>query len=167
VKGHLLHLHLQVYVNLGTPCWHQYLQQASNTRVRRLVRSALMFFLHIWSWITGISDKAMAIRNSFINDIFECIATEALSELLSHHILWLISSDIIFRANIELTSRILEEIHHLIARDPNICSHYILPGRTRQACHLWGYQVCDEYVSSSSVHNNILTACYFASAAAK
>jgi histone H2B len=31
---------------------------------------------------TGISNKAMAILNSFVNDIFERIATEASSELL-------------------------------------------------------------------------------------
>jgi hypothetical protein len=30
---------------------------------------------------TGISNKAMAILNSFVNDIFERIATEASSEL--------------------------------------------------------------------------------------
>ena len=32
---------------------------------------------------TGISNKAMAILNSFVNDIFERIATEASSELPS------------------------------------------------------------------------------------
>jgi len=31
---------------------------------------------------TGISNKAMAILNSFVNDIFERIATEASSELV-------------------------------------------------------------------------------------
>jgi len=31
---------------------------------------------------TGISNKAMAILNSFVNDIFERIATEASSELI-------------------------------------------------------------------------------------
>jgi hypothetical protein len=31
---------------------------------------------------TGISNKAMAILNSFVNDIFERIATEASSALL-------------------------------------------------------------------------------------
>jgi histone H2B len=31
---------------------------------------------------TGISNKAMAILNSFVNDIFERIATEASSSLL-------------------------------------------------------------------------------------
>ena len=35
---------------------------------------------------TGISNKAMAILNSFVNDIFERIATEASSKLrTSHH----------------------------------------------------------------------------------
>jgi hypothetical protein len=34
---------------------------------------------------TGISNKAMAILNSFVNDIFERIATEASSE--SHSLL--------------------------------------------------------------------------------
>jgi histone H2B len=33
---------------------------------------------------TGISNKAMAILNSFVNDIFERIATEASSEFLLH-----------------------------------------------------------------------------------
>ena len=32
---------------------------------------------------TGISNKAMAILNSFVNDIFERIATEASSKLIS------------------------------------------------------------------------------------
>jgi histone H2B len=31
---------------------------------------------------TGISNKAMAILNSFVNDIFERIASEASSELI-------------------------------------------------------------------------------------
>ena len=31
---------------------------------------------------TGISNKAMAILNSFVNDIFERIATEASSKLI-------------------------------------------------------------------------------------
>ena len=34
---------------------------------------------------TGISNKAMAILNSFVNDIFERIATEASSKLLFSH----------------------------------------------------------------------------------
>ena len=32
---------------------------------------------------TGISNKAMAILNSFVNDIFERIATEASSEFIA------------------------------------------------------------------------------------
>ena len=35
---------------------------------------------------TGISNKAMAILNSFVNDIFERIATEASSTLHIHHL---------------------------------------------------------------------------------
>jgi histone H2B len=35
---------------------------------------------------TGISNKAMAILNSFVNDIFERIATEASSELSLIHV---------------------------------------------------------------------------------
>ena len=35
---------------------------------------------------TGISNKAMAILNSFVNDIFERIATEASSEFLLFNI---------------------------------------------------------------------------------
>jgi len=34
---------------------------------------------------TGISNKAMAILNSFVNDIFERIATEASSEFHVYH----------------------------------------------------------------------------------
>jgi histone H2B len=34
---------------------------------------------------TGISNKAMAILNSFVNDIFERIATEASSKLSFSH----------------------------------------------------------------------------------
>ena len=38
---------------------------------------------------TGISNKAMAILNSFVNDIFERIATEASSSYFSRmHVLW-------------------------------------------------------------------------------
>jgi histone H2B len=35
---------------------------------------------------TGISNKAMAILNSFVNDIFERIATEASSEFYACHL---------------------------------------------------------------------------------
>ena len=60
---------------------------------------------------TGISNKAMAILNSFVNDIFERIATEASSEYfvilacgrLAHRS---------FRARV-----VLEEVDHLFARD--------------------------------------------------
>ena len=47
----------------------------------------------IWSVLkqvhpdTGISNKAMAILNSFVNDIFERIATEASSESCMHLII--------------------------------------------------------------------------------
>ena len=40
---------------------------------------------------TGISNKAMAILNSFVNDIFERIATEASSEYLSLHACFCVS----------------------------------------------------------------------------
>ncbi|KAG8699521.1 histone H2B [Ceratobasidium sp. 395] len=60
---------------------------------------------------TGISNKAMAILNSFVNDIFERIATEA--SKTEHHIFI-------------RTRLVLEEIHHLFPRDPGV--QLILPG---------------------------------------
>jgi histone H2B len=44
---------------------------------------------------TGISNKAMAILNSFVNDIFERIATEASSRFLSD-LFWIFKSDGLF-----------------------------------------------------------------------
>ena len=60
---------------------------------------------------TGISNKAMAILNSFVNDIFERIATEASSELklrtfIALHIHRLSRTRIIF-----------EEVDNLLAGD--------------------------------------------------
>ena len=59
---------------------------------------------------TGISNKAMAILNSFVNDIFERIATEASSTCFYAGLdvrLWLTSP---CRARV-----ILEEVDHLLA----------------------------------------------------
>ena len=62
---------------------------------------------------TGISNKAMAILNSFVNDIFERIATEASSQSCFHP-----------DCGTELiqpnrTCFVLQKIDHCITRDPN------------------------------------------------
>jgi hypothetical protein len=88
---------------------------------------------------TGISNKAMAILNSFVNDIFERIATEASSKgFLSRSFLILLNS--LRRARF-----VLEEIYHLISRNPNVGSSHSTRW-TRQACNLWGYQVGNKSV---------------------
>jgi histone H2B len=60
---------------------------------------------------TGISNKAMAILNSFVNDIFERIASEASS---AYHIP---PSDLTSPAFLCRTCIILQEVDHLFARD--------------------------------------------------
>lgn len=62
---------------------------------------------------TGISNKAMAILNSFVNDIFERIASEASSTCLLHIdrvSIGCLSNDASSRARV-----VLEEEHHLVA----------------------------------------------------
>lgn len=100
---------------------------------------------------TGISNKAMAILNSFVNDIFERIATEASSkfhplktilnqESSTHHLLFF---------NNNRTCILLQEINHLITRDPNLSPSH--PTRwTRQARYFWGHQVGDQGLSSEN-----------------
>ena len=62
---------------------------------------------------TGISNKAMAILNSFVNDIFERVATEA-SSASSFCLDWHMGLILLTR-----TRLILEEIYHCITGDPN------------------------------------------------
>lgn len=83
----------------------------------------------------------MAILNSFVNDIFERIATEASSMSLL--------SDLLFEFYVVYrTRRIFQEIHHLLARNPNISPTH--PSWwTLQACHLRRNQVCYQGSSSS------------------
>jgi hypothetical protein len=63
------------------------------TRVRPLVLTSLTTYLLSYAVLkqvhpdTGISNKAMAILNSFVNDIFERIATEASSKSFRYSIL--------------------------------------------------------------------------------
>jgi len=67
---------------------------------------------------TGISNKAMAILNSFVNDIFERIATEASSTSSS-----LIYSETVHAYDVHplRTRVILEKVNHLITRNPDRC----------------------------------------------
>ncbi len=59
---------------------------------------------------TGISNKAMAILNSFVNDIFERIATEASSQFIRLSLLTVAHRLPFFR-----TSGLLEEIYDLLS----------------------------------------------------
>jgi hypothetical protein len=76
---------------------------------------------------TGVSNKAMAILNSFVNDIFERIATEASS---------MFPSFVVYRILIVYLRAcgLLQEVDDLIARDTNICSPYP-PRRAGKARH--------------------------------
>ena len=65
---------------------------------------------------TGISNKAMAILNSFVNDIFERIATEASSTCHVHYL----TLRGLTRFISARTCCLLQEVHHLITRNPNI-----------------------------------------------
>jgi len=65
---------------------------------------------------TGISNKAMAILNSFVNDIFERIATEASS---TRRVYCSTFCDLTCFMPLR-TCRLLQEVYHLIARDSNI-----------------------------------------------
>lgn len=97
---------------------------------------------------TGISNKAMAILNSFVQDIFERIATEASSASPSsrcfHH-----GSDATFLFSLHSCRAriILQEIYYLFARDPDRCS-FDPARRALQARHLGGDQVCHQYAFS-------------------
>lgn len=64
---------------------------------------------------TGISNKAMAILNSFVQDIFERIATEASSTFSS------VNGSILAANYLKLfrTRILLQEVHHLFTRNPN------------------------------------------------
>jgi hypothetical protein len=69
---------------------------------------------------TGISNKTMAILSSFVTDIFERIATEASSMRRVHRftlceLTHFISVRICY---------LLQEVHHLIKRNSNICGSY-------------------------------------------
>jgi len=79
----------------------------------------------------------MAILNSFVNDIFERIATEASS---ASDPLWpfLLILKLHFRARC-----LLQEVHHLITRNPDRRPPHP-PWRARQACYLGRHQVRDE-----------------------
>ena len=89
---------------------------------------------------TGISNKAMAILNSFVNDIFERIATEASSTSSS-----LTCSEAVNTYDVPLrrTRVILEKVDHLITRNSN-CRPPHPPRRIGQARHLRRDQVRDE-----------------------
>ena len=65
---------------------------------------------------TGISNKAMAILNSFVNDIFERIATEASSMLLLFFSNCMVSEQSDCRIG-----RLLQKINHLVKGNPDRC----------------------------------------------
>jgi hypothetical protein len=73
----------------------------------------------------------MAILNSFVNDIFERIATEASSTLL-HLVIWNWSNHIV------RIGCVLQKINHLFTGDPDRCppdpSWWTLKAR-----YLWGH----------------------------
>ena len=88
---------------------------------------------------TGISNKAMAILNSFVNDIFERIAGEASSAYFEADVSRAV-------AHVPCRTRVvLEKVDHLVARDSNECA-VDLARRTLQARHLGGNQVGDQGV---------------------
>ena len=67
----------------------------------------------------GISNKAMAILNSFVNDIFERISTEATE--VSSTFSSLVHSEVVhaFGVPSRRACVVLENIDYLITRDPN------------------------------------------------
>jgi len=74
---------------------------------------------------TGISNKAMAILNSFVNDIFECIASEASSEFCSF--CWLlIGLTVSYRFLIELAA--YSKKSTIPSREIQTSVRLILPG---------------------------------------
>lgn len=66
---------------------------------------------------TGISNKAMAILNSFVNDIFERIATEASSKCRLFSICCLKETNVIVHSR---TRCLLEKVDDLVTRNSNI-----------------------------------------------
>ena len=72
---------------------------------------------------TGISNKAMAILNSFVNDIFERIATEASSgSFITYVEIW----PLIFRVSLELAS--YSKKSTISSREIQTAVRLILPG---------------------------------------
>lgn len=69
---------------------------------------------------TGISNKAMAILNSFVNDIFERIATEASSAFFPGYV----EVSFVNRFACYRASFLQQEVDYLIAGNPNQCSSY-------------------------------------------
>lgn len=64
---------------------------------------------------TGISNKAMAILNSFVNDIFERIATEASS---TYHLMLIVHSVLAAdRMRIDRACLVFQEVDNLVAGD--------------------------------------------------
>ena len=85
----------------------------------------------------------MAILNSFVNDIFERIATEASSKFIQPRVSYLILIAAIIRA-----CRLLQKIDNLLSRNSNIRSSHSTR-RTCQARYLRGYKVCHQGMISS------------------
>ena len=95
---------------------------------------------------TGISNKAMAILNSFVNDIFERIATEASSKFLSLSWFGFVKSDRFFFSHLR-TCGILQEVDDLLTRNSNLSTTY--PAwRARQTCYFRRNEISNEYVLS-------------------
>jgi hypothetical protein len=77
---------------------------------------------------TGISNKAMAILNSFVNDIFERIATEASSASL-------LTCDLTTSNKWDRVGCVLQKVYHLFKGNPDCCSSDP-PWRIVEARHL-------------------------------
>jgi hypothetical protein len=102
---------------------------------------------------TGISNKAMSILNSFVNDIFE-VCLPAFSVSVSH-LLYASRADLAFLPFLlclanrfrGFQARFLQqEVYHLVSRDPDLGPTH--PARRAlQARHFRGHQVRYEYVS--------------------
>ena len=86
----------------------------------------------------------MAILNSFVNDIFERIATEASSKFLSlSNLLWILKSVCSFLIR---TRCILQEVNDIVARNSDLRATY--PAwRACQTCYFRRDEISNEYVS--------------------
>jgi hypothetical protein len=130
VARHVRRLTVRISIKVGT-CWFWPRAFACWLMLIRCVAQVLKQ-VHP---DTGISNKAMAILNSFVNDIFERIATEASSTVILPHLSVLLTYFVPCRAR-----SILEEIYDLFSRNSDQRASHP-PRRTRQTCHLRGHKI--------------------------